>query len=237
MTLGELFLDPPAATLADLWVTLARAFLLPLEPDHWRAMHTDLPLDLADWRCELDLSHAPRADELLAALAAYDEHEALLAHYSSLFYAPPIRVQLNLGHYLDATRGGQVRDTLDRWHAAYGLDRSPAYHDLSDHLAAVLEFLGMIAGLDERVLAAEFAHAFLLPTLPRSIHSMEREGAFDSPYLWLLRFTLAALERVYPPLEPTPEPARPGASGKPAGGPLSPAPGLGGAPGLTTAAA
>jgi len=48
----------------------------------------------------------------------------------------------------------------------------------------------------------ELAGAFLLPTLPRIIQAMVREGAFASPTLWLLCFTLAALEQFHPPPEP-----------------------------------
>lgn len=185
-------------TLADLWATLGRAFLPPMEPDHWRAMHADLPLDLEDWRRELDLTGAPPADGLLAALAAYPEHEPLLVHYSGLFYSPPIRVHLNLGVYLDGHLNGPAMDALGRWHAAYGLDRNPAFHDLSDHLSALLEFLSHITRVGEPRLAAEFAHTFLLPALPAVVHAMEREGASASPYLWLLHYARAALEWAYP---------------------------------------
>jgi TorA maturation chaperone TorD len=200
----------PAAGLADLWATLGRAFLPPLEPNHWRALHADLPLDLADWRRALALDAAPAPDGLLTALAAYPEHEPLLVHYSSLFYSPPIRVHLNLGIYLDGALNGPAMDALDRWHAAYGLDRSAAFHDQTDHLTAMLEFLAHICRVDEPRLAAEFAHTFLLPALPGLIRAMEREGAFASPYLWLLRFASAALARAYPP-----PPAQSGAPAKP----------------------
>lgn len=185
-------------SLADLWATLGRAFLPPLEPDHWRAFHADLPLDLADWRRELGLSDAPSVDDLFAALAAYPEHEPLLVHYSHLFYSPPIRVHLNLGVYLDGSLNGPAMDALDRWHAAYGLDRSPAFHDLTDHLSALLEFLSVITRVDEPRLAAEFTHTFLLPALPAAIRAMEKEGAFASPYLWLMRYARTALEQRYP---------------------------------------
>ncbi len=189
----------PAGEMAALWLTLARAFLPPLEPDHWRALHADLPLDLADWHRHLDLVDAPHPGDLLEAFARYPEHESLLAHYSSLFYAPPIRVHLNLGLYLDGAANGPAWDALSRWHAAYGLDRAACFHDLTDHLSAVLEFLGLITQLDERRRAGEFAQTFLLPALPRVIAVVEREGAFASPYLWLLRYTLAALSRWFPP--------------------------------------
>jgi TorA maturation chaperone TorD len=190
-------LDPPAATLATLWVTLARAFLPPLEPDHWRAMKADLALDLADWRSQLGLTLAPRAEQLLAAQAAYGEHDALLLHYHGLFLAAPVRVPLRIGLYLDDR--WMAMDTLERWHLAYGLDQSSRYHDRSDDLAAMLEFLGVIAGLDEPGLAAEYSRVFLVPALLGIIPAMRREGADNSPYLWLLRFTLAALEQIYPP--------------------------------------
>jgi TorA maturation chaperone TorD len=205
----ECFLEPPDSELAALWVTLARAFLPPLEPDHWRALHADLPLDLADWSRELGLVDAPNANSLLDALVAYPEHEALLVHYSGLFYAPPIRVHLNLGLYLDGTSNGPSLDALTRWHAAYGLDRSSQFHDLSDHISAVLEFLGVITELEERRLAAEFAHRFLLPALPRLIARLELEGALASPYLWLLRFTQTALAQSYPAPEVAAVPAKP----------------------------
>ena len=183
---------------ADLWISLGRAFLPPLEVGHWRALRTDLPLDLEDWSRELDLTGAPRPDGLLDAMMAYPEHEDLLVHYSSLFYAPPIRVHLNLGMYLDGGLNGPVQDSLARWHAAYGLDRSPDFHDLTDHLAAVLEFLGHITRLEEDRLAAEFAQTYLLPALPHIIRALEQGGALASPYMWLLRYLHHALAFLYP---------------------------------------
>jgi TorA maturation chaperone TorD len=194
---------------ADLWTTLGRAFLPPLEAAHWRALRTDLPLDLEDWSRELGLADAPRPEGLLQAMAAYPEHEDLLVHYSGLFYAPPIRVHLNLGMYLDGGLNGPVQDHLARWHAAYGLDRSPDFHDLTDHLAAVLEFLGLITRLEEARLAAEFAQTTLLPALPRIIRAMELEGALASPYLWLLRYLHHALAFLYPAQTVPETPLRP----------------------------
>lgn len=188
----------PNAELSALWVTLGRAFLPPLEPDHWRALHADLPLDLADWSRNLGLVGAPQASDLLEAFSGYREHESLLVHYSGLFYAPPIRVSLNLGMYLDGGLNGPVQDRLARWHSAYGLDRHARFHDLSDHLSAVLEFLGLIESLEERQLAREFAHTYLNPALPSLIHAVEMEGALSSPYLWLLRFLGHALDLIYP---------------------------------------
>ncbi len=211
MTSKPCALDPSAATLASLWLTLARAFLPPLEAEHWRAMHAALPLDLAEWRHELGLGHTPRAEELLAAQAAYNEHDALLLHYSELFLAPRSRVKLEVGHYLDGATMAQ--DTLNRWHLAYGLDHSADYHDCSDHLAAMLEFLGEVAGLDEPQLAAEYTRVFLLPALPRQIQAMRREGVGNSPYLWLMRFTLSALEQLYGP--PTADPEIPAMAAAP----------------------
>jgi TorA maturation chaperone TorD len=219
MTLDTLSPRPDAMTnsLADLWTTLGRAFLPPLEASHWRAMHADLPLDLEDWSHELGLAGAPHADGLLEAMRAYPEHEGLLVHYSSLFYAPPVRVRLNLGPYLDGSLNGPAMDGLDRWHAAYGLDRSEQFHDLTDHLAAMLEFLGLIARLEENRLAAEFAHAYLLPALPRMIEAMEGEGAFASPYRWLLRYLHHALVYSYPATESEPKDARPRYRARPQG--------------------
>jgi TorA maturation chaperone TorD len=201
MKRSEFFPVPPAATLANLWITLARAFLPPLEPDHWRAMYADLALDLADWRSQLGLDRAPRAEELLTAQAAYGEHEALLQHYSALFLNLRERVSLSIGRHLAG--GNMVADTLERWQIAYGLDHSSSYHDRSDDLPALLEFLSVIVGLEESALAAEFAQIFLLPALPGMLQAMHREGADHSPYQWLLRFTLAALQQIYPPAEPT----------------------------------
>lgn len=202
----------PSATahsVADLWTTMGRALLPPLEVGHWRALRTDLPLDLEDWSRELDLTGAPRPDGLLDAMMAYPEHEDLLVHYSSLFYAPPIRVHLNVGMYLDGGLNGPTQDHLDRWHAAYGLTRSSRFHDLTDHLAAVLEFLGLITRLEETHEATKFAQTFLLPTLPRIVRAMEEEGAMGSPYLWLLRYLHHALVELHPSQPAAETPRRP----------------------------
>ncbi|MGQ9686542.1 MAG: molecular chaperone TorD family protein [Thiobacillaceae bacterium] len=198
-----------AQSVADLWTTLGRAFLPPQQVEHWRAMHADLPLDLKEWSRQLGMEGAPRSEALLEAMMAYPEHEDLLVHYSSLFYAPPIRVHLNVGMYLDGGLNGPTQDHLARWHAAYGLARSSRFHDLTDHLAAVLEFLGLITRLEETHEAAKFAQTFLLPAVPRIIQAMEEEGAMGSPYLWLLRYLHHALVELYPGQPEAETPRRP----------------------------
>lgn len=210
MNLNECLDPDPAenAGLADLWLTLGRAFLPPMQPDQWRALRDDLPDDLADWGRELGFPESD-AQTLSAALTAYPTHESLLVHFSSLFYAPPIRVHLNLGLYLDGALNGPVMDALGRWQDAYGLDRNQRFHDLTDHLSAVLELLSVVARQPGSPGASEFTHAFLLPTLPRIIARMEAQDAAASPYLWLLRYTLAALAQCYPSVPVESRPAKP----------------------------
>lgn len=210
MNLNECLDPDPAANadLADFWLTLARAFLPPVLPDQWRALRDDLPADLADWGRELGVAD-PHSENLLAALSTYPSHESLLLHFSGLFYAPPIRVHLNLGLYLDGALNGPAMDALGRWQAAYGLDRNQNFHDLTDHLSAVLELLSVAARQPESPAPAEFAHAFLLPALPRVIARMEAQDAAASPYLWLLRYTFAALAQCYPSAPVESEPTKP----------------------------
>lgn len=210
MNLNECIDPEPAAdaSLADLWLTLGRAFLPPLQTEQWRALRDDLPVDLADWRSELGLRDG-HAGKLGAALAAFPTPESLLVHFSGLFYAPPIRVHLNLGLYLDGTLNGPAMDALARWQDAYGLDRSDAFHDLTDHLSAVLELLSVVTRQPQSQAAAEFAHAFLLPALPRIIARMELQDAATSPYFWLLRYTHDALAHCYPSVQVERKPARP----------------------------
>ncbi|TCS71754.1 TorA maturation chaperone TorD [Sulfuritortus calidifontis] len=186
-----------AAAATILWGTLGRVFLPPLQVDLWRAMQAELPLDLAEWVAELDLNDTLRVDDLIGALQAYPEHEALLVHHSGLFYVPPVRVPLNLGQYLDGALNGPSLDALERWHSAFGLHKRDDFYDLADHLTAVLEFLALVAERGEPGQAAIFANTFLLPALPRLIARIEVE-AVDSPYAWLARFTHAALARCYP---------------------------------------
>lgn len=194
---------PEANSAGELWITLGRVFLPPRAPDSWRALHADLPADLADWSRELGLAAAPPVKGLRDTLAAHAEHEAMLVHYSSLFYAPPVQVPLNLGFYLDGTLNGPSLDALERWHAAFDLGKQESFHDLADHLAAVLEFLAMVSIRGEAGQAAAFAHAFLLPALPKLIGRLEAAGAVDSPYHWLARFSEAALVGLYPREEPS----------------------------------
>lgn len=210
MNLNECLDPDPAAHagLADLWLTLGRAFLPPMQAEQWRALRDDLPADLADWNHELGLQEF-HADSLRVTLSAFPTPKSLLIHFSGLFYAPPIRVHLNLGLYLDSALNGPAMDALGRWQGAYGLDRSQNFYDLTDHLSAVLELLSVVARQPERQDATEFAHAFLLPALPRIIARMEGQGAADSPYLWLLRYTLAALAQCYPSVRVEREPAKP----------------------------
>lgn len=196
------------ADLADLWLTLGQAFLPPMQASQWRALRSDLPLDLADWSRERGFPER-QAEELLAALAAYPTHESLLVHFSGLFHAPPIRVHLNLGLYLDGALNGPTMDALSRWQDAYGLDQSQHFHELADHLSAVLELLSVVARQSEGSDASAFAQGFLLPALPRIVARMEASDATASPYLWLLRYALTALTHCYPAEPATPRRAKP----------------------------
>lgn len=196
------------APATELWLTLARAALPPIEPDAADAFLRWLPEDLDDLFSSADLDAIETIDRLKASMAAVSDAPALLLHYSGLFLAPPVKARLNLSFYLDGALNGTSQDAIELLLAKYGVAKSDGFRDLPDHLAMVLELMALLAG--DRGAGpdqAALARGILLPALPR-LRADIATHAPDSPYLHLVDLVLAALAPFGLPQESS-EPARP----------------------------
>ena len=185
----------PHIARAEVALTLARAFLPPLEHDT-----TDYLLLLSDDLEDLSGELAVDLSETLFRFRQDCRHfggNPLLVHYSWLFLSPPVAARLNLGWYLEGSLNGPLQDVLAGWYAARGVDKSRSFHDLRDHLAVILEFVGLLESQGETAGAREFVRHYVLPALP----GLERDvTAADaaSPYASLLNWLHAALAALYP---------------------------------------
>jgi len=198
-------MQTPDNARAELWWTLARAFLPPRDPAMLVALQQALPDSLAALCAEIPDTGdgAPATRHLPALVSGFagiaDGHD-LLVHYSQCFLAPPIRVSLNLSPYIDGTTGGPSLDALERWMAAFDVTRTAAFPEGPDHLACVLELLGVIESTDESF-AADFAHALVLPGLPGLLARFDFDddpAIRESPYQVLMETLLTSLRSAYP---------------------------------------
>lgn len=198
-------MNPP---VTELWLTLARAALPPIEPETADAFLNWLPDDLDDLFGCTDLDAAGTIDRLEVSLAALPDAPALLLHYSDLFLAPPAKARLNLSFYLDGALNGTSQDAIELLLAKYGVAKSEEFRDLPDHLAMVLEFMALLAGgKDAGPDQAALARGILLPALPH-LRADIAGHAPDSPYLHFVDLVLAALAPFGLPQENS-EPGKP----------------------------
>lgn len=182
-----------SSPVTELWLTLARAALPPIEADIADAFLNWLPDDLDDLFCCADLDAAGTIDRLEVSLAAVPDAEALLLHYSDLFLAPPAKARLNLSFYLDGALNGVSQDAIEVLMTKYGVTKDEGFRDLPDHLSAVLELMALLTGVqDSAPDQTELAQRILLPALPR-LRADIAAHAPDSPYLHLVDLVLAAL--------------------------------------------
>lgn len=190
----------PNLAAAELWLTLAQAFLPPTRTEVSDAFRHHLAGDLESLAGALGLDLGPDLAALRASLAARPDGEALLVEYSGLFLAPPVKARLNLGWYLDGSLYGPSEDAILASFAHYGVERSERFKDLPDHLSSQLEFMALLetAAGEGGELPRDHARRFLLPALPGLCRDIETAGA-DSPYLHLARIVAAALEPLAAP--------------------------------------
>jgi len=200
MTTGQL------AAKADLYLMLSRAFLPPTQADAHAAFVDILPEELRD--AARDAGHA-LADEIAAyglAAAAIPDHTALLQTYATLFLTPPREVQLHAAVYLDGAILGKSADALQLFYAKHGLARAEDFHDLPDHLAAILEFLALLYARAAEVDgypradllndATELNRHLLLswvPVMRRHTAQIVAEGGVGQIYLALMTILQTAL--------------------------------------------
>ena len=178
MTLIDLPTDQTALHRAELCLCLSRTFLPP--PAGWSVCNWAQPLadDLAELGPSLGLDTGPAQAALnaeckrwaTAARQADDTADAWLVEYTRLFLMPPVAVTLNAGVYLEGALGGVSPRMMASCYEAAGVVPDERFHDLPDHVAMQLEFVGRLheraargdadaAGMAEEY-SREFIHAW-----------------------------------------------------------------------------
>lgn len=177
----------------QLWLALSRAFLPPTDREVATAFLESLPAELEELCEAAGVEALPEIGALAESLDLIGSPGALLVHYSSLFLPPSARATLNLAIHLDGSPNGAAMDAIEDAMARRGIGKSESFHDLPDHLAALLETMAL--HFADKVSAGEtaaFARAFLLPALPR-LEAQIAGHEDDSPWLHLVRIARAAL--------------------------------------------
>lgn len=171
---------------AEFYLCLARAFLTPDREEAWVAMRDDLADDLEDLDSLLGYGISGEIEGYRTALAAIPDQPALLQIYSGLFLAPPRRVSINSGTYLDGSVNGGSVMAMEEAYRQGGLERNEAFMDLADHVSIQLEFVGYsFASAPEA--ARGFLGRFVACWLPAFLADLGRKGCHPSPYLPLAR--------------------------------------------------
>ena len=193
---------------AEFFLCLSRAFLPPMAASAWEGIAGYLAPDLRDIASALGRERMAEIDALEAALKAVPDHQALLLGYSSLFFAPPIKVYLNAGMYLDSALMGAHTMGMQEFYARNGVARSDDFKDMPDHLAIQFEFLAVLFARtaeaeDEATREAAFKAArdfmryFMVPWLPTlARETMGKAGgeAGRMPYVHLAELARAEVE-------------------------------------------
>lgn len=159
---------------ADLLLCLSRAFLPP--PPQWSVCDWAQPLaaDLAELGTALAIDTGPVQAALAAACEAWAVEAAQrggadswLVAYARLFLMPPVKVPLNTGLYLEGSLAGQAAQMMRACYETAGVMPDERFHDLPDHVAMQLEFLGRLyeraarGEPDAGSMAEEFAGEFV----------------------------------------------------------------------------
>lgn len=184
---------PPGA---DAWLTLAQAFLPPVQPPVAQAFLDDLAGDLHALLVDTALVPATEVEAFHNAVAAIDGPGTLLLHYSNLFLAPPVKARLNLGVYVDGALGGDSQDLIGRVLSRHGLRPRGDFPDLADHVTLLLESLAWLTGENDS--GGDF-NALACDILFTGLSRLERDIALhapQSPYRALTRIAQFALDHV-----------------------------------------
>lgn len=196
---------------SDFYLCLARAFMTPGEPALALAMRDLLAGDLADMAGELDLAIEPWLADFREQAARLANPEDWLQVYSAIFLTPLAPARINTGHYLDgAMNGGSVR-AMELAYLQCGVQRDEGFHDLSDHVAVQLEFVGWLyaqrAWCIEGEPAAEpppvdpghFLHGYVMRWVDRFCADLagaaQAKQLPANPYLPLARILAAAVAK------------------------------------------
>lgn len=153
---------------ADLMFCLGRAFLPPPAEVGTREWCESLAHDLENFAATLGVDSSLAAARLREAAGATDAARPWLVQYSRLFLVPPVPVTLNTGIYLEGGLAGMSAQMLSECYRLGGFERHEGFHDLPDHAAMQLEFVGALieraAGgdADAAAMAEEFTATFIV---------------------------------------------------------------------------
>ncbi|CAA7616381.1 molecular chaperone [Magnetospirillum sp. SS-4] len=186
--------DERSQARGEFYLCLAHAFLTPDGEGLWTGLRDDLADNLEELGDLLDYGLSGELAGYRSALAAIPDQPTLLQVYSGLFLAPPRRVNLNSGLYLDGTVNGGSVAAMEEAYRMRGLERSGDFKDLADHVAIQLEFVGHGFTAWPEV-AESFLGGFVLRWLPPFIADLERNGGETNPYLHLARALSCAVAR------------------------------------------
>ena len=180
----------------ELYLCLARSFLPPAGEAWFSALRDALADDLEALCAELDCS-VPIA-EFRTELAAIAEADALSKLYSRLFLAPPRRVQIHTGAYLDGGLMGRSVQALEACYRRAGVERREDFRSSSDHVSVQLEFAACLyARATGAPLAGQFLDTFVVHWLPDFVSDLEQAATEvgPNPYLPLARLLARAVAR------------------------------------------
>lgn len=186
---------------AELYLCLARSFLPPAGEAAFAALRDTLADDLEALCAGLDV------EDFRRAIAAVPDADALCRLYSKLFLAPPRRVQIHSGAYLDGGLMGRSVQALETCYRRCGVERSDEFRSSSDHVSVQLEFAAYLYVTGPAALAAgHFLASFVAHWLPDFISDVEQATDEDgaNPYLPLARVLAAAVTRDAVPLPQDP---------------------------------
>lgn len=182
----------PASRTPDLWYTLARAFMAPMQPAAALAFTSVLADDLEELLAEAGVDGA--ADDLAALrqhAAAFADPTVLLVEYSRLFLPPGALSTLNLTRFVDSGPLGPCMDALEHAYASHGLGPSDGLRDFPDHAARQIECLAVLSERDAEA-AVDFAQLCLVGALPRLVAALSAQAP-ESPYTALARLAARAI--------------------------------------------
>ncbi len=160
---------------ADLMLCLAQAFLPP--PAEWSVCDWGQPLveDLRELGQALALDVSSVCTAVVDAYRLWVEHatpertaDVWLVEYARLFLVPPVPVALNTSAYLEGALAGSSTQMIASCYGVAGFEPSGHLHDLPDHVAMQLEFLGKLyeraarGDADALGMAEEFIEEFLV---------------------------------------------------------------------------
>jgi putative dimethyl sulfoxide reductase chaperone len=179
-----------------LWLTLAHAFMPPVQQQSFAACRDFLADDLAEICASMQLAADGDIADLRRAMTRMATAEDLLVDYSHLFLQAPIPATLNLGRYVDGSLNGPCLDALEDAYRAAGVEKREDLHDLGDHAVMQMECLAFLIGQDDQsaISAEDFAQVCLVGALPRLAASVAAESP-ASPYAALTRIAARASDQ------------------------------------------